>query len=437
MFEALGRVIYRRRRWVVALAVVFVVFAGVWGTGVFGAMTGGGFEDPNSESSKASEVAAQALGRNGSDAVVLYRSDDLTADDPAFRTAVDQSLAAVPSGVLAKTTTFWGAGLPALVSTDRHATYAVLQFADGVDDEDAIAAIRQDVHAPGLTTQVGGNAVVNQDINNRVSSDIARAETISMPILLVLLVLIFGSFAAASLPLAIGVTAILGAFTALRAFALFTDVSIFAVNIVTITGLGLAIDYGLFVVSRFREEIRKQPDVESALARTMATAGRTVAVSGVTVAISIAGLLIFPQVFLRSMGFGGMSAVLIAMIAALTLLPALLGMLGPKVDALSVRPWLRRVLRRPPAVPADDTHGFWYRLAHAVMRRPVLITLVFPGVLIARALPFLRVQFGGIDVRVLPADQESRIVTETIDRDFPPTPQGPITSILTPPDDGD
>jgi uncharacterized membrane protein YdfJ with MMPL/SSD domain len=434
MFEALGRVMYRRRRWVVAVAVAFVVFAGVWGTGVFGAMTSGGFEDPGSESSRAAEVAAQALGRDSADAVVLYRSDDLTVDDPAFRTAVDESLAAVPSGLLATTTTFWATGAPQLVSTDRHATYAVLQFADGVDDADAIAAIRADVHAPGLQTQLGGNAVVNHDINDRVSSDIARAETISMPILLVLLVLIFGSFAAASLPLAIGVTAILGAFTALRAFALFTDVSIFAVNIVTITGLGLAIDYGLFVVSRFREEIKRQPDVETALARTMATAGRTVAVSGITVAISVAGLLIFPQVFLRSMGFGGMSAVLIAMISALTLLPALLAMLGPKVDALSVRPWLRRVFRRPVALRSDTAHGLWYRIAHSVMRRPVVYAVAVTALLVALALPFLKVQFGGIDVRVLPADQESRIVTETIDRDFPPSTQGPITAIVTLPD---
>src|SRR4051812_47432135 len=434
MFEALGRVMYRRRRWVVALAVVFVTFAGVWGTGVFGAMTGGGFEDPNSESSRAAEVAAQALGRNSSDAVVLYRSDELTVDDPAFRSAVEESLAAVPAELLARTTTFWGTGLPALVSTDRHATYAVLQFADDADDEEAIAAIRGDVHAPGLTTRIGGNAVVNQDINDRVSADIARAETISMPILLVLLVLIFGSFAAASLPLAIGVTAILGAFTALRAFALFTDVSIFAVNIVTITGLGLAIDYGLFVVSRFREEIRRQPDVETALARTMATAGRTVAVSGVTVAISLAGLLIFPQVFLRSMGFGGMSAVLIAMIAALTLLPALLAMLGPKVDALSVRPWLRRLFRRPVALRSDTAHGLWYRIAHSVMRRPVVYAVAVTALLVALALPFLKVQFGGIDVRVLPADQQSRVVSETIDRDFPASTQGPITAIVTLPD---
>src|SRR4051812_42440801 len=439
MFEALGRVMYRRRRWVVALAVAFVVFAGVWGTGVFGAMTGGGFEDPGSESSKAAEVAAQALGRNSADAVVLYRSDDLTVDDPGFRTGVEQSLTAVPADLLATTTTFWSTGSPALVSTDRHATYAVLQFADAADDQDAIAAIRDDVHAPGLQVQIGGNAVVNQDINDRVSADIARAESISMPILLVLLVIIFGSFAAASLPLAIGVTAILGAFTALRAFALFTDVSIFAVNIVTITGLGLAIDYGLFVVSRFREEIRKQGGrgedaVETALARTMATAGRTVAVSGVTVAISLAGLLIFPQVFLRSMGFGGMSAVLIAMLAALTVLPALLGMLGPKVDALSVRPFFRRLFRLPPRDVTSEAQGFWYRLAHSVMRRPVLYTVVVTGVLVTLALPFLRVQFGGIDVRVLPAGTESRVVAETIDRDFPESPNGPIDVIVSLPE---
>ena len=139
---------------------------------------------------------------------------------------------------------------------------------------------------------------------------------------------------------------------------MFTDVSIFAVNIVTIISLGLAIDYSLFMVSRFREEIRRQQDVETALARTMATAGRTVAVSGITVAISLASLLIFPQVFLRSMGFGGVGAVLVAMLAAL-LLPALLAMLGTKVDALSVRPWLRRVFRRPVGAPPTEDTGAW------------------------------------------------------------------------------
>lgn len=297
MFEALGRVIYRRRRWVVALALLLVAGAAVWGTGVFGKLTGAGFDDPGSESAHAAEVAAAHLGRDSADVVVLYSSRDRTVDDPAFRDAVTQTLGALPASEVAKTVTFWSTGAAPLVSDDRHATYAVLSLGP---DGDA-AEIRDHVDAPGLTTRVGGNAVINEDINSRVSADIGRAESISMPVLLLLLVVIFGSLAAASLPLAIGGTAILGSFAALRAFTSFTDVSVFAVNVVTIMGLGLAIDYGLFMVSRFREEIRRQATVEDAVARTMATAGRTVSVSALTVAISLAGLLIFPQVFLRSM----------------------------------------------------------------------------------------------------------------------------------------
>ncbi|HEY0541256.1 MAG TPA: MMPL family transporter [Actinoallomurus sp.] len=431
MFEALGRVMYRRRRLVVALSLAFVVFAGVWGTGVFGAMTGGGFEDPHSESTRAGDVAERELGRGGGDVVVLYSSDDLTVDDPAYGAAVEESLDALPDDVVEESVTFFGTGAPQLVSEDRRSTYAVLTL---TGDEDArtegLERIEDELAVPGLEIQLGGGTTINRDINERVGADIARAETISMPILAVLLVVIFGSVAAASLPLAIGITAILGAFTALRAFSMVTDVSIFAVNIVTITGLGLAIDYGLFMVSRFREEIRTQPDTETALARTMATAGRTVAVSGVTVAISLAGLLIFPQVFLRSMGFGGMSAVLVAMLAALTLLPALLAMLGPKVDALSVRPWLRRMFHRAPKVTTED-QGAFARIAHSVMRRPVVYTVVVTAVLLFLALPFLRVQFGGIDERALPAGTESRVVAETIASDFPTSEDGPVDAVVT------
>jgi uncharacterized membrane protein YdfJ with MMPL/SSD domain len=435
MFESLGRVIYRRRRWVVALALAFVVFAGVWGTGVFSAMTGGGFEDPDSDSSRAAEVAAQELGRSGGDVVVLYSSDALTVDDPAFADAVATSLAELPASAgVEQAVTYFDTGAPQLASEDGHATFAVLTLAGSEDQREAgLEVIESELTAPGLDVTIGGGATINRDINAQVSADIATAESISLPILTVLLVIIFGSFAAASLPLAIGITAILGAFTALRGFTYVTDVSIFAVNIVTIIGLGLAIDYGLFMVSRFREEIRRQATVEDAVARTMATAGRTVAVSGFTVAISLAGLLIFPQVFLRSMGFGGMSAVLIAMLSALTLLPALLSMLGPKVDALSVRPWLRRVFRRAPAATTSD-HGAWARIAHAVMRRPIVTTVVVVTVLVALALPFLRVQFGGIDERALPAGTESRVVAETIKADFPEDPSGPIEAIVTLPE---
>ena len=432
MFEALGRVTYRRRRWVVALSLLLVLGGGAWGVGVFGSLTGGGFEDPDSDSSRAVEVAERELGRSGGDVVVLYSSDDLTVDDPAFAEAVTSTLADLPDDVVTAAVTWYDTPAPFLVSEDRTATYAVLTLAG---DEDARAAaleaIEGDLAAPGLQTQVGGGTVINRDVNERVSSDIATAETISMPILAVLLVVIFGSLAAASLPLAIGATAILGSFAALRGFAAVTEVSIFAVNVVTILGLGLAIDYGLFVVSRFREEIRRQRSVEDALARTMATAGRTVAVSGITVAISLAGLMVFPQVFLRSMGFGGVSAVLIAMLAALTLLPALLAMLGHRVDALSVRPLLRRLFRRPAPVAVEDRHGAWYRIAHSVMRRPVVYAVGVTTLLVVLALPFLRVEFGGIDERVLPAGTESRVVAETIDRDFPESPNGPIEVVLS------
>ena len=184
---------------------------------------------------------------------------------------------------------------------------------------------------------------------------------------------------------------------------------------VTIIGLGLAIDYGLFMVSRFREEIRRQPRRRGrALARTMATAGRTVAVSGVTVAVSLAGLLIFPQVFLRSMGFGGMAAVLVAMLAALTLLPALLAMLGPKVDALSVRPCCGGLPARRPARPPTEARRLVPDRAQRDAPAGRLHRRRRSALLVALALPFLRVQFGGIDERVLPAGTESRVVTETI-----------------------
>ncbi|MGY1669630.1 MMPL family transporter [Geodermatophilus sp. SYSU D00710] len=430
MFEALGRAVYRRRRWVLALSLSFVALAGAWGTGVFGQMTGGGFFDPDSESSRAAVVAERELGRSAADVVVLYSSEAATVDDPAYAEAVTSTLDALPEEDVLRTVSWFDTGAAFLVSDDRRSTYAVLSLRGDEDErEDVLDAIEEDLAAPGLTTRLGGEVTLNRDMNTQVSEDIATAETISLPILAILLVVIFGGLAAAALPLAIGVTAILGSFAALRAFGLVTDVSVFAVNVVTVLGLGLAIDYGLFVVSRFREEVRRQPSVEDALARTMATAGRTVAVSGVTVALSLAGLLIFPQVFLRSMGFGGMSAVLIAMLAALTLLPALLAVLGPRVDALSVRSLVRRRRRRP--AHAREREGTWYRIAHSVMRRPVVYAVVVGGLLVALALPFARAEFGGIDVRAMPEGAESRVVAETIERDFPPAPSGPVEAVLT------
>jgi RND superfamily putative drug exporter len=419
MFESLGRLMFRRRRLVLAAAGVFVVAAALWGTGVFGSLGGAGFEDPGSDSARAAQQAKQAFGRQAADVVVLYSSPSLTVDDTAFRTSTQRTLAALPERYVARTTSYWNTKAPQLVSTDRHATYVVLELtgADGDARQDALAAIQDQVAAPGLTTRVGGEVAIDRDIDTQVARDIARAERLSLPLLLVLLVVVFGALAAAGMPLLVGGLAILGAFTALRLLTMVTDVSVFAINLVTMLGLGLAIDYALFMVSRFREELATQPtgrqDVEAALVRTVATAGRTVCFSGLIVTISLAGLLLFPQMFLRSMAYGGIAAVLIAMVAALTVLPALLGVLGPRVNALSV-PWRRR---RPDRA-GHSAGGAWSRIANSVMRRPLAYLVVIVVALVALGLPFRNVVFGGIDARALPADTESRQVGETLDRDF-------------------
>jgi len=266
-------------------------------------------------------------------------------------------------------------------------------------------------------------------INKEVTADIAKAEGFSMPVLLILLLVIFGSLAAASLPVAIGGVAILGSFTVLRLLTLVTTVSIYSVNITTILGLGLGIDYGLFVVTRFREELHRQPTVEQAVARTVATAGRTVAVSGITVAAALTSLMLFPEDFLRSMGYGGVATVAVDVLAALTVLPALLAVLGHRVNALRIR----RSVQRP---VKDEASGAWYRLAHSVMRRPVIYVTVIVIGLLALGAPFLRISWGGTDARTLPAASTIRQVSQTLDGDFPVNSTAPIEALITLPASG-
>ena len=235
-----------------------------------------------------------------------------------------------------------------------------------------------------------------------------------MPVLLVLMLVIFGSLAAASLPLAIGGIAILGSFTALRLLTLFTSVSIYSINITTILGLGLAIDYGLFMVARFRDELTIQPTTEEALAADRRHRRPTVAVSGVTVALALASLMLFPEMFLRSMGYGGVATVLVDMLAALTVMPALLAVLGPRVNALRIR------RRGPPrAAGRAEASGAWYRIARSVMRRPLAYIAVIVVALLALGAPFRSITWGGTDARALPAGAGPQVVAEALARDFP------------------
>ena len=462
MFESWGRALARKRRLVLAITLLFVAFAGVWGTGVFGKLSSGdNFTPPASESQREANQADQVFGRNDADVVVLYRSAALTVSDPAYRQAVTAALGRLPRADVAKVTTYWSSGSPGLVSTDRHSTYAVIQLT-GADDaarHQTYDAIKNDLNlaAGGVTAKVGGDVAMEVAINSEVTADIAKAEGFSMPVLLILLLVIFGSLAAASLPVAIGGVAILGSFTVLRLLTMATTVSIYSVNITTILGLGLGIDYGLFMVTRFREELHRQPtlptylsggthppgppgegttpphppeafrpNVEAAVARTVATAGRTVAVSGVTVALALTSLMLFPEDFLRSMGYGGVATVAVDVLAALTVLPALLAVLGHRVNALRIR----RSVQRP---GRDESSGAWYRLARSVMRRPLVYVTVITIALLALGAPFLRISWGGTDARTLPASSTIRQVSEALDSEFPVNSTAPIEALVTGP----
>lgn len=446
MLERWGGTVARRRWLIVALSALLIGIGGAWGTGVFGSLANGGFEDPGSESYRATERIEQTVGRQGADVIALYTSENRTVDDPAVRSAVERTLSALPAGAVTRASTYWNVPSPAnsaFMSADRQATYVAIQLAGETvtDRMQTFRDIEDRLREPGLSgldVSLGGSAAINSGINHQVSEDLARAEGLSMPILLVLLVLVFGSIVAAGLPLGVGMIAVLGSFAVLRLMTSVTEVSVFAINIVTLLGLGLAIDYALFVVNRFREEIRDAAGapvpVATALGRTMATAGRTVVFSGVTVAISLAGLALFPQTFLRSMAYGGVAAVLIAMLTAVTVLPAVLAILGTRVDALSVGRVARRRRRAVAPDPAQPARpGGWERLARSVMRRPVLYTVGVGMVLLALATPFLRVEFGGIDERALPQDAEARTTTEFLDARFPGAASQPIDVLVEAP----
>jgi RND superfamily putative drug exporter len=415
MFERWGRIVYRRRWAVLAVGATGVVLAGVWGLGVFGSLSDGGFEDPDSEATRAAQRIERTLGRtDAADVVALYRSPSWTVDDQRFEQAVVDTLAGLPADEVAAVNGYYQTGAPAFVSEDRHSTYVSITLAGDTEEDrtDGFAAIRDELEAPGLETRVGGNQAVFTDVNEQVARDIGRAEALSMPIVLILSLLIFGGLVAATLPIGVGMIAILGAFALLRAMTLVGDVSVFSINVITLLGLGLAIDYALFVVSRFREELAAGSTVEQAVARTVSTAGRTVVFSGLTVAAALASLLLFPQNFLRSMGFGGMAAVLVAMLAALTMLPALLSVLGHRVDAGGL-PFLRRTRAAHRA-----TGGVWTRIAHTVMRRPLVFASAIVVALLALGAPFLRVEWGGVDARALPEGTPSRVVSESLADDF-------------------
>ncbi|HEX2316440.1 MAG TPA: MMPL family transporter, partial [Thermomonospora sp.] len=430
MLAGLGRLIHRRR-WTSLLLILLLTFgAGAWGVGVLAKFKQGGFEDPDASSTLVAKLGATYFGSTNPDVLVLYRSETMTVDDPRYMAAVVTTVARLPKAHVKEIHTYWAFEkeyADPFASRDRHSTFVAIKLT-GKDDFAKLTAyqeIKDSFEAPGLETRLGGAIPFGVEFSELVVHDIVRAEIISMPILLILLVIVFGAVMASALPLVVALFSIIGGLAVLHVITYVTDVTATALEVVTMMGVGLAIDYSLFIVSRFREELYRDGDRERALRVTMATAGRTIVVSGITVTAALSGLLLFPQLFLRTLGLAGMATVMVAVFGAVVLLPTLLALLGPRVELGRVRG--RRATKRV----RNPESGFWYKLGHSVMRRPLpyfAVTLVILGVLFG---PFLNVQFSAVDARVLPKDSPTRGVVEFVKKEFPNGSAEPIDVVVS------
>jgi RND superfamily putative drug exporter len=414
MFTRIGRFAVRRRRLVLALTAALVVVAGVLGGAVFDRLATGGFEDPDAESARAADLLEEEFGAGAPNVVLLVTADGGDVDAAAVAAAgqeLTDELAAYPKAD--DVVSYWSLGSPPpLRSEDGSAALVVGRLAGEQDTweeaADGLAETFAGERGP-VTVEVGGSVEIFNQVGATIESDLARAESVAVPITLILLIIVFGGVVAALLPVGVGMLAVLGAFFVLWLITAVTDVSVFSINLVTALGLGLAIDYSLFVVSRFREELHAGRSVDDAVIRTVETAGRTVAFSALTVAASLSALLIFPLFFLRSFAYAGIGVILVAMLTSLVGLPALLAVLGTRVDR-----W--RVFRHRPT-PVMGT-GFWHRLATTVMRRPLVVTVAVVALLVGLGLPFLGARFGSPDHRVLPEGNPAREVSESLRDDF-------------------
>ena len=408
MFESLGRVIVRHRKSAVALFIISVLVSGVIGSLVFSRLDSGGYSNPASESYKVYEYLKNDLKIEDPAIVVVVDAEVVDVTDPAVvqKAATLEAKIAQEPGV-ERTLSYWSSGgLDSLKSSDGKAAY-ILIYGDG----DAFSPESQklgkffqenyDGSYEGLTLYAGGVGVVSHAITKKISDDLKIAEAISIPLTFILLAFVFGALVASAMPLIVGVAAILGAFFILYLFTLFTDVSIYALNLTTGMGLGLGIDYALLMVNRFREELRRGKSVEDSVITTVATAGKTVFYSGLTVLVTLLSLTFFPLPFLKSFGYAGVSVVTIAVIGAIVGLPAILAVIGKKVD--------KGVIRKSSIEPKDD--GRWAQTARLVMKRPtavVVLSLIFLGILTA---PIANIKFSQGDARMLPATNKAAIAT--------------------------
>src|SRR4051794_4132288 len=425
MFNGLASLAQRRGRRTVIFAAVFFVIAGAVGGGVASKLAPYGADDPATESVQAQDRLNDDGFRDASVIVLVRNVDPNSKDGRARISGIESKLKG--DGDVAKVTSYIDTQSRDFVSRNGDATYLAVSLkpTDDKEQQDAAKAIADDLGGqPGVS--VGGIALAQEQVNKQVEKDLRMAEMLAFPILFLLSLLFFRSGVAALLPLMIGGLAIVGTFLMLRLANEVVDISIFALNLTTGLGLGLAIDYSLFVVSRYREEIAKSGPGMDAMRRTMNTAGRTVLFSSLTVAAALASLMVFPQRFLYSMGLGGALVALLASTIALTVLPAVLALLGNRVNALSPAFLQRRAQR-----DATETEsGFWYRLSRFVMRRPIGIATVTAALLLVLGIPFYSLKFTSVDAQVLPESASARQVDNVMRAEFPPLRDTPVLAVV-------
>lgn len=429
-----GAFINKRSGWILAGGLLFIIISVVYGTTLFSKLNSAGFQVVGSDSYAAFNKVQNQLPHTDPELIVLFSDKaNKKVTDPTVEQQIKATLSKVSSDAnVQNITSYYDTGSPALLSHDHTKTFTTINLKGDRNAQTKIyPGIREKLHNDTLDIKAGGQAATTAAFTKIIEDDLKLAEAISFSVLGVLLLLVFRGVVAAFLPLLVGGFAILGAFLVTRILVNFIDISQFAINVIIFLGLGLAIDYSLFIVSRFREELRASGDVKKAINTTMATAGRTVIFSGITVMVSLLALLVFPLGFLKSMGLGGAAAVLVAMLGALVLLPAILSRLGTRIYALSfgsVR--AERKAIHAGKFGAKERRSVWYRLSRLVMRHPIVVIALTLTPLLLAGIPFLHAELQTPDYRSLPKHNEVRIVTESLKNDFPGKPS-PIQIIVT------
>ncbi|MGA9870431.1 MAG: MMPL family transporter [Rhodococcus sp. (in: high G+C Gram-positive bacteria)] len=409
-----------RKRWVLTIAVVVVALSGVWGLGVFGKLSEGGFVDPGSEAAEVSSLVS-GLGQPTPDIVAIYTAPEgRTIDDigPEVTAVLDQFQSEY---TVENVSSYWSANAaakPFLISKDGTKALATVTLGrDSGVTFSTFGELPPQLEVPSVNSQFAGGSVVGVSFSSTLQSDLVRSEAIAIPITLILLIVIFGGVVAAAVPVFVGILSVVSALAILRVLTSFTEISSFSINVASLLGLGLAIDYGLFIVSRFREEMRAGAEPADAAVRTVLTAGRTVIFSGLLLICAFAGMLVFPQPVVKSLGFGAMAAVAGAAVLSLTAVPALLAILGPRINSLT---WSKSASDRGEA----RAQKFWGTVVTRVMKKPGIVAAVIVVGLLVLSAPILKVTLGEIDYTALPQDDPARVAVETLNTQFPTTGEG-------------